>query len=78
LSCSFFFLVDRSQSKVMDGQGIGIMRKTANFGMAQVDGQYRGQEQETVEMAYYLLRNEGIFVGPSSGNPSITHSFDTH
>jgi len=47
-------------------EGIGIMRKTANFASAQIDGAFRGTDREIVEMAHYLLRNEGIFVGPSS------------
>eukprot|EP01062_Namystynia_karyoxenos_P017621 TRINITY_DN16506_c0_g1_i1.p1 TRINITY_DN16506_c0_g1~~TRINITY_DN16506_c0_g1_i1.p1 ORF type:complete len:380 (+),score=138.54 TRINITY_DN16506_c0_g1_i1:85-1140(+) len=46
--------------------GIGIMRKTANFASAKVDGAYRGTDAEAVEMAYFLLRNEGLFVGPSA------------
>ena len=46
--------------------GIGIMRKTANFACAQVDGAFRGTDREAVEMAHYLLRNEGLFVGPSA------------
>lgn len=46
--------------------GIGIMRKTANFASARVDGAFRGTDREAVEMAHYLLRNEGLFVGPSA------------
>ena len=46
--------------------GIGISRRTANFGTAVVDGAFRGDDREAIEMAYYLLRNEGLFVGPSA------------
>ena len=65
-------------------QGIGIMRRTANFAEAKIgqltvtqpcsnclcafcaDGAYQGSNREVVEMSFYLLRNEGLFVGPSS------------
>ena len=46
--------------------GIGISRLTANFARARVDGAFRGDDREAVEMAHYLLRNEGLFVGPSA------------
>jgi len=46
--------------------GIGIMRKTANFATAKVDGALRADDKEAVEMCYYLMRNEGIWVGPSA------------
>ena len=35
------------------------MRETANFASAEVDGAFRGTDREAVEMAHYLLRNEG-------------------
>jgi cysteine synthase A len=49
-------------------EGIGIDRLTANFASALdiLDGCLTGSDQEAVEMAFYLLRNEGIFVGPSA------------
>ncbi|KAI7845595.1 hypothetical protein COHA_000882 [Chlorella ohadii] len=47
-------------------EGIGINRLTANFGRAQVDGAFKGTDREAVEMAAYLLRNEGLFVGSSA------------
>lgn len=47
-------------------EGIGINRVTANFQAALVDGAFRGTDQEAVEMAAYLLRNDGIFVGSSA------------
>ena len=46
--------------------GIGISRETANFKTAKVDGAFRGDDAEAVEMAHWLLRHEGIFVGPSA------------
>ncbi|KNC85705.1 hypothetical protein SARC_02116 [Sphaeroforma arctica JP610] len=46
--------------------GIGISRETANFKTASVDGAFRGNDTEAVEMAHFLLRNEGLFVGPSA------------
>lgn len=48
-------------------EGIGINnRLTKNFAMAKVDLAFRGTDQQAVEMAQYLLRNEGLFVGSSS------------
>jgi cysteine synthase A len=49
-------------------EGIGISRITANFaaGIKDIDDAFHCTDQEAVEMAYYLLRNEGIFVGPSA------------
>lgn len=47
-------------------EGIGIGRITANFGAAKLDDAIKICDQEAVEMAYYLLRNEGLFVGPSA------------
>ena len=48
----------------------GIDRVTANFASGVdagcVDGCLTGDDREAVEMAYYCLRNEGIFVGPSA------------
>ena len=41
-------------------EGIGINnRLTANFAAAQVDAAFRGSDREAVEMAAYLMRNEG-------------------
>jgi cysteine synthase A len=37
-------------------EGIGIARLTANFAAAKVDGAFVGDDQEIVDMAYYLLR----------------------
>ncbi|KAG1668476.1 hypothetical protein FOA52_005249 [Chlamydomonas sp. UWO 241] len=47
-------------------EGIGINRVTANFQLAQIDGAFKGTDREAVEMAAYLLRNDGIFIGSSA------------
>ena len=47
-------------------EGIGIGRITDNFKQAKLDGCLRGTDLEAIEMCYYLLRNEGLFVGPSA------------
>eukprot|EP00658_Telonema_sp_P-2_P071318 TRINITY_DN60598_c0_g1_i1.p1 TRINITY_DN60598_c0_g1~~TRINITY_DN60598_c0_g1_i1.p1 ORF type:complete len:189 (-),score=48.74 TRINITY_DN60598_c0_g1_i1:296-862(-) len=47
-------------------EGIGIDRKTANFATSVLDGAMQGTDREAVEMAYFLMRNEGLFVGPSA------------
>ena len=47
-------------------EGIGIDRLTENFKAAIVDGAFQVTDREAVEMTYHLLRNDGIFVGPSA------------
>lgn len=47
-------------------EGIGIGRLTGNFRQAMVDGAFQGTDKEVVDMAYYLKRCEGVFVGPSA------------
>ena len=47
-------------------EGIGIDRITANYKAANVDAAFQVTDQEAVEMAYHLVRNDGIFVGPSA------------
>lgn len=47
-------------------EGIGINRITRNFGMAELDGAFRGTDREAVEMARFLLKNDGLFLGSSS------------
>ena len=47
-------------------EGIGIKRITANFARARVDGALQVTDEETIEMVYYLLRREGLFVGGSA------------
>lgn len=47
-------------------EGIGIGRLTANFAHAKPDAAFRGTDAEAVAMAHYLLRREGVWVGPSA------------
>ena len=49
-------------------EGVGLDRVTANFnlGLKTVDSGYLIPDQEVVNMAHWLLRNEGLFVGSSS------------
>ncbi|TKY57395.1 Cysteine synthase 2 [Spatholobus suberectus] len=47
-------------------EGIGINRMTRNFAMAKLDGAFRGTDREAVEMARFLLKNDGLFLGSSS------------
>lgn len=48
-------------------EGIGIMRITANFARAQLDGAFQGTDREVVEMVHYVLERDAMFVGSSSG-----------
>ncbi|KAF2078336.1 hypothetical protein CYY_000320 [Polysphondylium violaceum] len=47
-------------------EGVGVNRKTENFNKAILDGAFRGTEKEGIDMAHYLLRNDGLFLGGSS------------
>lgn len=47
-------------------EGVGSLVKTANFAKAKLDGAMRISDQEVIEMAYYLMRNEGLFLGASA------------
>lgn len=47
-------------------EGIGIKRITDNFAGTRVDDAVRVDDQAMVEMAYWLLRNEGLYVGGSA------------
>uniref|UniRef100_K3XBS8 Cysteine synthase n=1 Tax=Globisporangium ultimum (strain ATCC 200006 / CBS 805.95 / DAOM BR144) TaxID=431595 RepID=K3XBS8_GLOUD len=70
---------DRTTSSMKDGfeviqakqgstiaEGVGLSRVTPNFREAKVDKGITATNQEVVDMAYFLLRNDGIFVGPSA------------
>jgi cysteine synthase A len=48
-------------------EGIGIGRLTANFAGAPIDDALRIPDTETVAMVYRLLREEGLFLGSTSG-----------
>jgi cysteine synthase A len=49
-------------------EGVGLDRVTRNFqqGLGAVDGGFLVPDQEVVDTAHWLLRNEGLFVGSSS------------
>lgn len=47
-------------------EGIGLNRLTQNFSRARIDGAFKGSDAEAVEMAQYLLCNDGLFVGSSA------------
>ncbi len=47
-------------------EGIGLNRVTPNIREALIDKGISGNNQEIVDMAYFLLRNDGLFVGPSA------------
>ena len=47
-------------------EGIGIKRLTANFAGAPVDDAVRVDDRTMVEMAHWLVREEGLFVGGSA------------
>jgi cysteine synthase A len=49
-----------------NAEGIGIKRITENFKDAPVDDALQVDDQTMVEMAYWLLRNEGLYVGGSA------------
>jgi cysteine synthase A len=50
-----------------DLEGIGIKRLTKNFEGAPIDRAIRAHDRDAVAMVHWLLRNEGLFVGGSSG-----------
>ena len=47
-------------------EGIGIKRVTKNFAGAPIDRALRVEDREAIEMAHWLLRNEGLFLGGSA------------
>ena len=47
-------------------EGVGLDRLTANFKQARIDHAYSILDQEFVNVAHWLIRNEGLFVGSSS------------
>jgi cysteine synthase A len=48
-------------------EGVGIKRVTANFAAAKLDGAFRGLDSESIQMVYWLLKKDGLFVGGTSG-----------
>ncbi|KAG2783803.1 Cysteine synthase [Phytophthora cactorum] len=79
-STAMFINNDRSSGTIEDGyemlpivkgssiaEGVAALaRVTGNLREAIIDKGITGTNQEIVDMAYFLLRNDGIFVGPSS------------
>jgi cysteine synthase A len=49
-----------------NAEGIGIKRITANFRDAPIDDAIRVDDRAMVEMAHWLLREEGLFLGGSA------------
>jgi cysteine synthase A len=47
-------------------EGVGLDRLTKNFQKALIDDAERIDDQEIVDTAHWLLREEGLFVGSSS------------
>ena len=47
-------------------EGIGIRRITANFARAKLDRAFDGADEESIEMVYWLLKHDGLFVGGSA------------
>lgn len=47
-------------------EGIGIKRVTRNFAGAPIDRAMRVVDRDAIEMAHWLLRNEGLFLGGSA------------
>ena len=48
-------------------EGIGIGRVTANVAQARIDSAVHIDDNETVTHVYRLLREEGLFLGSTSG-----------
>lgn len=49
-----------------NAEGIGIKRITENFKGAPIDDALQVDDRAMVEMAYWLLREEGLYVGGSA------------
>ena len=47
-------------------EGIGLDRVTKNFALGAIDDAIRVTDQEALDMAHWLLKEEGLFVGSSS------------
>ena len=58
-------MIPKSEGSTV-AEGIGLNRVSGNFRHALLDGAYLGTDDEMLRMAYFLLRNDGIFVGPSA------------
>ncbi len=53
---------------ILHAVGVGISRITANFHQieSKLDGSFQANDTEVVEMAYHVMRNDGLFIGPSA------------
>ena len=47
-------------------EGIGLDRLTENFQLAMIDSSEKVSDQEALEMAHWIFRHEGLFLGSSS------------
>lgn len=56
---------ERSPQRTMV-EGIGLQWITSNFRLAEIDDSFSISDQEAYDMALFLIRKEGIFVGCSS------------
>ncbi|MDQ6768332.1 MAG: cysteine synthase A [Candidatus Eremiobacteraeota bacterium] len=67
-SSLYCYVKDRTLDAVGDSisEGIGIKRITENFRTAIADDAIRVDDQTMVEMAYYLVREEGLLLGGSA------------
>ncbi|GAC1303851.1 MAG: cysteine synthase A [Vulcanimicrobiaceae bacterium] len=67
---SALFAYVRSGTLAIEGdsnaEGIGIKRITDNFAGTPVDDALRVDDRTMVEMAYWLLRHEGLYIGGSA------------
>ena len=51
-------------------EGIGIDRKTSNFGLSTIDGSMQATDTEAVEMAHFLKEHEVIAKPNLNGDPN--------
>ncbi len=47
-------------------EGIGIMRVTANFALAEIDEAVRVDDQSMINMLFHVARQDGLFLGTSA------------
>jgi len=69
MGSSLFHWVNSGAFKKEDSsfiEGIGKDHLTENFKQCTLDGAVRGTDQEAIDMVYYLMRHEGICIGPSA------------
>jgi len=48
-------------------EGIGQSRVTKNIEGINFDGSYKIRDQNALDIVYDLIKNEGLFLGPTSG-----------